>query len=58
MIAGPWYNLLQATLGFTAGYTVNFVTIIILCTLGTFLVWRWFHEADRGRAGEGRAAPA
>ena len=58
VIAGPWYSLLQATLGFTAGYAVNFVTIIVLYTLGTYLVWRWFHEADRGRAGRGMAAPA
>ncbi len=58
VIAGPWYSLLQATLGFTAGYTINFVTIIILYTLGTFLVWRWFHDADPGRAGTSTVAPA
>ncbi len=58
VIAGPWYSLLQATLGFTAGYAVNFVTIIVLYTLGTFLVWRWFHTADAGPAGTGAAAPA
>jgi hypothetical protein len=51
VIAGPWYSLLQATLGFTAGYAINFVTIIILYTLGTFLVWWWFHDADAGPAG-------
>ena len=51
VIAGPWYSLLQATLGFTAGYAINFVTIIILYTLGTFLVWWWFHAVDTGRAG-------
>ena len=48
VIAGPWYALLQATLGFSSGYTINFVTIIVLYTLGTFLVWRWFHDAERG----------
>jgi hypothetical protein len=39
-------NLLQVTLGFEAGYTVNFVTVIVLYSVGTWLYWRWFH---RGR---------
>ena len=51
VIAGPWYSLLQATLGFTAGYAINFVTIIILYSLGTFLVWWWFHDAEAGPVG-------
>ena len=51
VIAGPWYSLLQATLGFSAGYTINFVTIIILYTLGTFLTWTWFHAAEDGAVG-------
>jgi len=51
VIAGPWYSLLQATLGFTAGYAINFVTIIILYSLGTFLVWAWFHDAESGPVG-------
>lgn len=55
VIAGPWYSLLQATLGFSAGYAVNFVTIIILYTIGTFLVWWWFHDAE---ARPGRDRPA
>ena len=54
VIAGPWYSLLQATLGFSAGYTINFVTIIILYTIGTFLVGWWFHDAER-RPVEARA---
>ena len=58
VIAGPWYSLLQATLGFTAGYAINFVTIIILYTLGTFLVWKWFHDAGPGPVGGRAAAPA
>ena len=45
-IAGPWYSLLQATLGFEAGYAVNFVTVIVLYSLGTWLYWRWFHEVE------------
>ena len=58
VIAGPWYSLLQATLGFTAGYAVNFVTIIVLYSLGTFLVWRWFHAAETGPVGTRPAAGA
>jgi MFS family permease len=54
VIAGPWYSLLQATLGFEAGYAVNFVTIIVLYSVATFLYWRWFHpvEARRLRAAD------
>ena len=51
VLAGPWYSVLQATLGFTAGYAINFVTIIILYTLGTFLVWWWFHDTETGPVG-------
>jgi MFS family permease len=58
VIAGPWYSLLQATLGFTAGYAVNFVTIIALYSLGTLLVWRWFHGAGERRVGSRAAADA
>ena len=58
VIAGPWYSLLQATLGFTAGYAINFVTIIILYSLGTFLVWWWFHDAEAGPVGTRAAARA
>ena len=46
VIAGPWYAILQKTLGFDAGYTVNFVTIIVLYSLGTWLYWRWFHPVE------------
>jgi hypothetical protein len=45
-IAGPWYSLLQATLGFRAGYAVNFVTIIVLYSVATWLYWHWFHEVE------------
>ncbi|MGC8634183.1 MAG: MFS transporter [Candidatus Limnocylindrales bacterium] len=62
VIAGPWYSLLQATLGFNAGYTVNFLTIIVLYTVGTVLYWVWFGKSERqerlhskGREGEGGA---
>jgi MFS family permease len=46
VIAGPWYSILQKTLGFDAGYTVNFITIIVLYSLGTWLYWHWFHRVE------------
>jgi MFS family permease len=46
VIAGPWYSILQKVLGFDAGYTVNFLTIIVLYSLGTWLYWHWFHEVE------------
>ena len=45
-IAGPWYSLLQATLGFDAGYTINFITVIVLYSLATILYWHWFHDRE------------
>lgn len=58
VIAGPWYSLLQATLGFDGGYTVNFATIIVLYSLGTWLYWHWFHgvEARPAQRAQGSAA--
>ena len=55
VIAGPWYSFLQATLGFTTGYTVGFITIIVLYSAATAMYWFWFHrvEAPRPR----RSAP-
>lgn len=47
VIGGLWYTLLQATLGFQAGYAVNFVTIITLYSIATALYWIWFREVDR-----------
>ncbi len=47
IIGGLWYAGLQATLGFEAGYTVNFVTIITLYTIATCLYWIWFRATDR-----------
>jgi MFS family permease len=55
VIGGGWYALLQATLGFDAGYAVNFVTVITLYTIATILYWTWFRDADR-RALEARRA--
>jgi MFS family permease len=47
VIAGPYYSVLQATLGFDMGYTVNFVTIIVLYSVATALYWHWFHRAEQ-----------
>jgi MFS family permease len=47
VIGGTWYAVLQATLGFEGGYTVNFITIITLYTIATGLYWAWFRAADR-----------
>ena len=55
VIGGAWYALLQATLGFDGGYTVNFITVIVLYAVATSLYWRWFRAADR-RALEARRA--
>ena len=47
VIGGIWYAVLQASLGFDAGYAVNFVTIISLYTIATALYWIWFRQMDR-----------
>jgi MFS family permease len=46
VIGGPYYSLLQGTLGFEAGYAVNFVTIIALYSTATSLYWLWFRDAE------------
>jgi len=57
VIAGPWYSLLQKTLGFEMGYTVNFITIIVLYSAGTGLYWHWFHSVEaRQRTRDGQPA--
>lgn len=56
-VAGPWYSLLQANLGFDGGYTVNFVTVIVLYSLGTWLYWHWFHGVEARTNTEAEVAP-
>lgn len=57
VIAGPWYSVLQATLGFATGYAVNFVTIITLYSIATGLYWAWFRNAEaRGQTAVGAVA--
>ena len=58
VIGGVWYALLQANLGFDAGYAVAFLTIITLYTVATCLYWIWFRAVDREPgAGSRRQGP-
>lgn len=45
-VAPIYYGTLQGTLGFTTGYAVDFITIIVLYTIATGLLWKWFRSAD------------
>jgi MFS family permease len=56
VVGGAWYALLQAVLGFDAGYAVNFVTVVTLYSIATVLYWLWFREADRRALAKRRAA--
>jgi MFS family permease len=56
-VAPLYYSELQARLGFTAGYAVDFVTIIVLYTVATALLWSWFRSSDRHAAVEAVAVP-
>lgn len=47
VIGGAWYAALQATVGFDAGYTVNFITIVALYSIATSLYWIWFRADER-----------
>ena len=47
VVAPIYYSVLQAPLGFTAGYAVDFVTIIVLYTISTSLLWTWFRGTDK-----------
>ncbi|MEO7664270.1 MAG: hypothetical protein ABIV26_04025, partial [Candidatus Limnocylindrales bacterium] len=48
VIAGFYFSAVHAALGFEAGYTVNFVTIVVLYSIATALYWHWFHDAEPG----------
>ena len=54
-IAPIYYGQLQHYLGFTAGYAVDFVTIIVLYTIATSLLWHWFHDSDHAAGRQGFA---
>jgi MFS family permease len=55
VVAGFWYAILQGLLGFTGGYTVGFITIITLYSIGTFLYWHWFHGVEARERAAARA---
>jgi len=57
VIAPIYYGLLQDGLGFTAGFTVDFVTIIVLYTIATSLLWHWFRDTDRTATSEAMIGP-
>lgn len=57
VIAGAYYSVVHAALGFEAGYTVNFATIIVLYSVATWLYWHWFRDAEPRGADTG-AQPA
>jgi MFS family permease len=58
VIAGPWYSLLQRSLGFEAGHAVNFATIIVLYSLGTWLYWHWFRGVETRKPAGGERVSA
>ena len=55
VIAGAYYSIVHAVLGFDAGYTLNFATIIVLYSIATFLYWHWFRHVEHAPA---EAVPA
>jgi len=55
-VAPLYYGQLQARLGFEAGYAVDFVTIIALYSIATWLLWHWFRGTDRDST-RGAVAP-
>jgi MFS family permease len=57
VIAPLYYSGLQAALGFTAGYAVDFVTIIVLYTISTSLLWNWFRRDDQIEMDESAGLP-
>lgn len=46
-IAPIYYGVLHASLSFAAAFAVDFVTIIVLYTVATALLWTWFRGTDR-----------
>ena len=58
-IGGTIYSTVQSALGFERGYNLNFLTIIVLYALATFLYWAWFGRAERAeRLREAREGPS
>lgn len=62
-IGGPYFGLWQGLLGFDRGFAVDFVTIVILYSTATGLLWRWFGREraalpEAGTASDQGAIPA
>jgi MFS family permease len=60
VVAGAYFTALHLALGFDA-YALNFVTTIVLYTIGTVLYWWWFRDAERrdaARAGGTGSSPS
>jgi MFS family permease len=45
-VAPIYYSQLQQRLDFTTAYAVDFFTIIVLYTISTTLLWKWFRHTD------------
>jgi MFS family permease len=58
VLAGAYYSIVHAVLGFEAGYAVNFGTIIVLYSVATWLLWTWFRDAEPAPGGAGALRPA
>jgi MFS family permease len=57
VIAPIYYSVLRDTLGFYPGFAVDFVTIIVMYTIATSLLWHWFRDTDRTAARGDVVAP-
>ncbi len=47
VIAPIYYGVLHSQLDFTAAFAVDFVTIIVLYSVATALLWTWFRSTDK-----------
>jgi len=57
-VAPLYYSILQASLGRDTGFAVDFVTIIVLYTIGTSLLWIWFRGAPAAGLQPAEPVPA
>jgi hypothetical protein len=47
VIAPIYYGILHGMLPSATAFTVNFITIIVLYTIATSLLWTWFHDTEK-----------
>jgi len=57
VVAGAYFSAVHAAFGFDAGYAINFLTIIVLYSIATWLYWHWFRNTEP-RGGEAVSQPA